>query len=319
MIKFFEQAKKYLPETRKYWADYLFHFSDMKNIVKILESGTLYSRNNAIKKGLMVNDNASHEVINQTDDYIHDQVRFYFRPMTPTQYNNEGLKEGNPKDKHCPIPVFLLFDIAIIEHHAHECILCQKTLASQLSQELITKQIEDLNSFPYEKIYHAGAYDPNFEADIKQYRQAEFCIKNQVGLEDLKYIVTRSFAEKEMLLYWLKSLNITKYNSIIKCCNELGFELMFYKHNLYVDNVDLTDEYFKFQVMNYSPFYKMQIIVKCDNDLKRIFKYAVENSRFELDFPEHPYNHSYKVKVIVDGESMFAGEHIKSKKRDFIF
>ena len=63
----------------------------------------------------------------------------------------------------------------------------------------------------------------------------------------------------------------------------------------------------------------MQIIVKCDNDLKRIFKYAVENSRFELDFPEHSYNHSYKVKVIVDGEAMFAGEHIKSKKRDFIF
>lgn len=243
--------------------------------------------------------------------------------MTPTQYNNEWLKEGNPKDKHCPIPVFLLFDTAIIEHHSHECILCEKTLAYQLSQGLITNNIEDLNSFNYEKIYHVGAYNPNFEADfeadIKQYRQAEFCIKNQVGLEDLKYIVTRSFAEKEMLLYWLKSLNINKYNCMIKCCNELGFQLMFYKHNFYIDNVDLTDEYFKFQVMNNSAFYKMKIVVKCDNDSNRVFQYDVEKSKFELDFPKNSYNHSYKVKVVVDGEPMFAGEHIKSQKRDIIF
>lgn len=217
--------------------------------------------------------------------------------MTPTQYNNEWLKEGNPKDKHCPIPVFLLFDTAIIEHHSHECILCEKTLAYQLSQELITNNIEDLNSFNYEKIYHVGAYNPNFEADI----------------------ITRSFAEKEMLLYWLKSLNINKYNCMIKCCNELGFQLMFYKHNFYIDNVDLTDEYFKFQVMNNSAFYKMKIVVKCDNDSNRVFQYDVEKSKFELDFPKNSYNHSYKVKVVVDGEPMFAGEHIKSKKRDIIF
>ncbi len=319
MIEFFKKTKNYLPDNRKYWANYLFHFSDIKNIIKILESGTLYSRNNAIKRGLMHNDNASKEVIDQTMPHIHDFVRFYFRPMTPTQFNNEGLKEGCPKDKHCPIPIFLLFDKSIVNHHDSDCILCEKTLASPSSLELIKNSIDDLNSFPYEKIYHIGPYDINTDLDIKQYRQAEFCIKNQVGLEDLKYIVTRSLAEKEMLLYWLKSLNINTYNNIIKCSSELGFQLMFFKHNLYIDNVDLTDEYFKFQVMNYLSSYKIQIVIKYDNNPKRVYKYDANNSKFELDISKESYINSYKVKVVVDGNCMFISEHTKTNKKDIIF
>ncbi len=319
MISFFDMAKNYLPETRKYWADYIFHFSDMKNIVRVLKSGKLYSRNNAIKYNLMQNDNASKEVIDQTNYHVHDYVRFYFRPLTPTQYNNEGLKKGNPKDKHCPIPVFLLFDNSIIEHHTSECILCQKTLASTSSLGLVSSDINDLNSFPYDKIYHVGPYDSILESDIKQYRQAEFCVKNQVGLEDLKYIVTRSYAEKEMLLYWLNSLNIDKYNDIIKCSIELGFQSMFYKQNLFIDNVDLADDYFKFQVMNYSIDYDFKILIKCDNDNNRIFEFEVKNNKFEIDFPDNSYKNNYKVKLVVDNEVMFVGFHNKSKKSEIIF
>lgn len=43
-------------------------------------------------------------------------VRFYFRPLTPTQYHNEGFK--HPLLRYChdlnanvPVPVFFLFDL----------------------------------------------------------------------------------------------------------------------------------------------------------------------------------------------------------------
>lgn len=319
MITFFESAKNSLPDNRKYWADYVFHFSDMKNIIKILELGKLYSRNKTLKEGLMQNDNASQDVINQTEDNIHDQVRFYFRPMTPTQYNNEGLIRENPKDAHCPRPVFLLFDNKIVEHHIGNSFISEKTLASSLSQNLITYNIEEINNYNYTKIYHSGSYDPVFEADIKQYRQAEYCINEEVDLSDLKYIITRSAAEKDMLLWWLHSKNINKYDSIIKSSSDVGFQMMFYRRNLYIENVDLTDEYAKINVMNYSNDYDFKIVVKCDNDDKRVFEYKLENQLFEVDFPPRSYLKEYKIKLVVDGEIMYVGEHFKAKKKDFIY
>lgn len=108
MIDFFKKAKDFLPHERKYWADYLFHFTDIKNAITILKTNKLYSRKKAIDFGLMKSDNASHEVIENTSSIIKEYVRFYFRPLTPTQKHNEGLKLIEITDQHCPIPIFYL-------------------------------------------------------------------------------------------------------------------------------------------------------------------------------------------------------------------
>ena len=76
----------------KWWAYNAFHYTNLDNAVNILKSGFLYSRSQSSKNNLMQNDNASRKVIDITDPVIVNYARFYFRPLTPTQYYNEGYK-----------------------------------------------------------------------------------------------------------------------------------------------------------------------------------------------------------------------------------
>ena len=76
----------------------------------------LFSRAKAEAMGVMRNDNASRQVIDMTKTEAISCVRFYFRPLTPTQYYNEGFK--HPQLRYCddqnantPVPIFFLFDL----------------------------------------------------------------------------------------------------------------------------------------------------------------------------------------------------------------
>jgi len=99
---------EWLGSSRKWWPYYIYHFTNIDNAVQILNNGFIYSRNNALNMGLMESDNASPQVIEQTNDQWADYVRLYFRPRTPTQFNNEGFrpKEDRALDSKCPVPIF---------------------------------------------------------------------------------------------------------------------------------------------------------------------------------------------------------------------
>lgn len=71
---------------------YLYHFTDIENLISIIESSSICSREYAIENNLMKNDNASSEVIHKTSSVNKNFVRLYFRPKTPTQFHNEGIK-----------------------------------------------------------------------------------------------------------------------------------------------------------------------------------------------------------------------------------
>ena len=73
-------------------AFYAYHYTDATNAKNILTEGFLYSRQQVVARNLMRNDNASSGVISHTVDSSKDYVRFYFRPLTPTQFYNEGYK-----------------------------------------------------------------------------------------------------------------------------------------------------------------------------------------------------------------------------------
>ena len=106
MLDIFEQSKTLLSEEIKYWADYLFHFTDMKNALKILECERVFCRWVVVDQNLMQSDNASQKIIEQTYEGVKNYARFYFRPQTSTQYQIEGLRADMSKDAHCPKPVF---------------------------------------------------------------------------------------------------------------------------------------------------------------------------------------------------------------------
>jgi ssDNA thymidine ADP-ribosyltransferase, DarT len=106
------KGQPWLGPARSRWPDYLFRFDDITSVAKILNKGTLLSRERAIADGLMGMDCASPDVIAHTADKWKRYVRLYFRPRTPMQYNIEGIR---PKDRfvqgaHCPVPVVMLFD-----------------------------------------------------------------------------------------------------------------------------------------------------------------------------------------------------------------
>lgn len=313
-MEFFKKAKEYLPEGKKYWADYLFHFTEMRNAVSILKTKRLMSRNKALEEGKMYNDNASHEVIDQTFDKVLNYARFYFRPLTPTQYNNEGIKKDNPTDKHCPNPVFFLFDLNLLTQYPGKSIISEKTLSSSLSLPDATNNIEALKNYNYKKIYHSGGFDPNTERDIIHYRQAEFVVKDEVNLDNLKWVVTRSKAEKDTLLLWLHKYNIYEYDDIIVCDYEKHFEYMFFKKRLYIENVVLEENFITVDIANKSNEYSIEYRIKYDNQTTETI-YLDSNSTYHI--PKNKYKCNYSFLIKVDGAGRYSGRY--EKKNDYIF
>lgn len=112
IVQHLKELEKSLGKSRSWWPRFLFHFTNIDNAVKILESGSLMCRSLLEKSGEMETDNASPEIIERTDDKWKEYVRLYFRPRTPTQFRNEGFRPEGQRtlNAHCPVPVYFLFD-----------------------------------------------------------------------------------------------------------------------------------------------------------------------------------------------------------------
>lgn len=59
-----------------WWPRYAFHYTDIRNAVKIIDSGVLYCRERAARMDLMVNDNASEQVLSHTKYDVLNSVSF---------------------------------------------------------------------------------------------------------------------------------------------------------------------------------------------------------------------------------------------------
>jgi hypothetical protein len=108
------QQQKWLGSARSWWPQFVFHFTHLDNAVSALERDCLYSRHQMEVRKIPFWDSANPEMIDRTSEQYKDFVRFFFRPRTPTQYRNEGIRTRLDirKNAHCPVPVFLLFDSA---------------------------------------------------------------------------------------------------------------------------------------------------------------------------------------------------------------
>ena len=220
----------------KWWPRFAYHYTDISNAVSILLSGKLYSRISASYMDLMKNDNASRQVIDMTSSEITSYVRFYFRPLTPTQYYNEGFKHFSIRyDKdvnaNVPVPVFFVFDL--------NKLLCDpKTMFSECSQAgygtKLYKNVADFERLNFEKIYGYGI--PNKE-DVP-YRHAEIVYPEQYEIdESLIRIVCRNETEKQSLCNLLREQNprvFYKYKNSITVSKTDMFE----NNGLFVSDCD---------------------------------------------------------------------------------
>ena len=233
------KSKNVIPREREWWSDYLFHFSDVHNIVSILADGMIYSRRDALNKNKMKSNNASVTVINNTDFVTKGLARLYFRPKTPTQYHNEGYKPLACRDKeinaNCPVPVFILLDINPVLN-LPDVYFAEKGLAGK--GHPMQKGEDAFKNLDFYKIYHDGGYDKDTQAEIKEYKQSEVVKEGSLQIEPyLKCIVCRSSAEKDTLLFLLKSHSLElykKYRGLIMYRPKLN---CFFNNGIFVESV----------------------------------------------------------------------------------
>lgn len=222
------------------WIPFAHHFTDIQNAVSILKMGKLISRNRARQLGLMKNDNASSEVIEGTDNGVADLVRLYFRPRTPTQFRNEGFQtrqEQGTLQANCPVPVFFLFDLNPLLERPQTSFTDRSLALHQRVARYSTP--EEFSQLPFEKIYHNQPVLSSAERnDIIPRRHAEIVIPNELDLQDLKWILVRSLAEKQTLLTLLHQEAIYQYDAKIR----IGHGNFFFRNRNYIEDVNLTQD-----------------------------------------------------------------------------
>ncbi len=190
----------WLGKSRRDWPNYVYHYSDVRNVSSILSCGYLYSRQKCIEKDLLATDIAHKAIIAQSR-HTHDHVRMYFRPRTPTQFRNEGVltqEEAHSIEAHCPVPVFLLFDSRSLLTR-EECCFTNGNMASEGRYQM-GRDIRFLQSLDFRSIYHDDWFTNQERNEIVFARNAEVVFPKELDLSDLVSVVCRTGAERETLL-----------------------------------------------------------------------------------------------------------------------
>lgn len=194
-------SKRLAKSGRGWWPQYVYHVTDVSNAIEILNTGVLHSRAECEHRGLMCHDNANPGVIASTDPDHLRFVRIYFRPQTPTQYINEGIKLTRRDDGHCPVPIFFFFRFVdlLARDDAH---FSRGTMAG--GGRTYSQRRDYFGDIPFDDVYSTGGWGKHStlrQADIRKARHAEVLIPDSLRLgPELRAIVCRSPAERITLL-----------------------------------------------------------------------------------------------------------------------
>jgi len=149
-----------------WWPKFVYHFTDVLNAVSILETGNLYSRSEASRLGLMQSENASPEIIQSTRPEHLQYVRLYFRPRTPTQYRNEGMRPKNQRElggAHCAIPVFFCLDsLPVLALDNSE--FSNGNMGSSRARH--SSERDFFNKIPFDRVFHDGWFSDDESKEI---------------------------------------------------------------------------------------------------------------------------------------------------------
>jgi hypothetical protein len=87
-----EAGLKARDQSRGWWPKWVYRSDHVENAAQILNSGRLLSRAAALQQNSIKKDAASQSHVSTLAPRQRRYVRLYFRPMTPTQYTNEGIR-----------------------------------------------------------------------------------------------------------------------------------------------------------------------------------------------------------------------------------
>ena len=225
-----------LGRNRHFWSRWLFRSDHVENAADILNSGRLRSRAAAEDAGL---------ILDQLSRRYRNLVRLYFRPRTPTQYANEGIRPQGMIEygAHMPVPVYLLFDVSLLAEEG-----VQFTKGRLTEGTAMGGSAEFLKSITFADVYHDGGVGrlggSNRRSEILNARRSEVVVESELGLDKLKHVISRSAAERETLLNllcdkarkrWLNKMHVDE-----------GHRRMFEKRGTFVQRAELSSEAFRF-------------------------------------------------------------------------
>ena len=191
-------------KRRQWWPKYAFRFDTLQAVVAILKSGVVLSRQECALRGIAYHDAANRGVIGNSGHAL-GLVRLYFRPLTPTQFKMEGIKaaaEIPPTGEHCPVPVFLLFDLA--STLAVDGVKFTDGSMANVGRYRIGEDVQFLSTIPMHLVYHDGPYTtPPGKDELKFRRHAEIVRERELSLDTLRIVVCRTGAERDTLLHLL--------------------------------------------------------------------------------------------------------------------
>ena len=295
-------VRRYRYDARSWWPDFLFHYTALENTISILNSGALYSREKAISRDLLSTDSASASVLVNTSETYKGHARLYFRPKTPTQYSNEGIR---PRDTivygaHCAVPVFLLFDSRdVLTRESTQ--FSNGTLAG-FSPRRVGSTASFFEKLPFNKIYHNSWLQDDEKQEIIASRHAEVIVPGQLDLGPLRFIWCRSEAEKETLVSLLSETQRNEWAN--KVFHGKKYDLFFSRWS-YVDRVTLdeTSARFSFNRNSKTPEpFELEVSIE-DHDTGQRLRCREENFKADQEVKIRFQNPipNYTIELYLDG------------------
>ena len=225
--------------SRSSWPHWLYRSDHVENAAAILNGGQLVSRARAESESLIRVDSGSPYYVGQLSDAHRNLVRLYFRPRTPTQYRNEGIRPASriEYEAHMPVPVYLLFKSSLL---AEEGVLFSKGRLEETTE--IGDSAEFLKSIDFGDVYHDGPVGPpggsGRRPEILNARNSEVLIEGQLPLGKLRHIVCRSGPERDTLLNLLSPVAYDRWLKRIH--TDEGDRRLFHKRGTFVERVSLS-------------------------------------------------------------------------------
>ncbi|ATI77072.1 DUF4433 domain-containing protein [Bacillus licheniformis] len=309
-----------LPPQKRWIPKYVYHFTDLINAKNILTSGYIYSRSLAKQLEIMEKDNASQEIIDHTEEKWKSYARFYFRPKTPTQYHNEGIRCSHQINQvlkaHCPVPIFFLFDsLSMLTMEESKF-----TYGNLAAEGTITyEDAKDFKNMPFSSVYHEGYFDRENEHYIVYNRHAELIVPRKASLQYLRRIVCRSNAEKETLINLLDSEVKEKYKGMIIVDTRNAFFNGCYtfveEANLTSDKIIFTFNQSKEEVLFNAKLRIYEVSTGLEYKWKNE-KYPTHQS-LEFDLSTMRDSDSYSVEFFLDEHLAYRGVYVKKDSLPF--
>lgn len=224
----------------RWWPKYAYHFTDVRNAAGIIDRGRIFSRRLAVEYELMKVENADTSVIARSPELTESSARFYFRPKTPTQYHNEGVRPAEQRrqsDAHCPVPVFFLFPLPDVL--SERGTLFTDTAAYWQEVE-VGDSATDLSRLRWDDIYSNGPMPTARRNELTGYRRAEILVPESLPLDGLHRIICRTPAERDTLLDLVGKDRRAKWRPLVEIAGA-GLRDLFQANWVYAETVQWTD------------------------------------------------------------------------------